>query len=416
MSEPAQDLDAEQALIGSVLGGYDVRDLTGVVRPADFYRPAHEQIWLAALAVEESGVKVDAFTVKAELERRGEIARVGGAPYLHTCLSTAPTYSNADWLAERVAELAADRAIDSIGIRLQQLAASRVSAAAEKREQAKTWLDELGEVRTSTRKTPESVLDEVLDIAENGYPGGMPTRWPELNRVISGFYPGQLVTIGARPGVGKTIFGGNCATHIASQGKPVYFASLEMSAVELTMRIVAERARVNLQRLRTGETNEDEWSRIQSRYVEVAAMPIEIEDSSLQTVASIRAGAKQLQREKGLGLIVVDYLGLLDPADPRQVREQQVASMTKGLKRLARELGVPVLLLSQLRRPENPDHVPTMRDLRESGAIEQDSDVVILLHWTEEDPATLQLIVDKQRSGPAGRVELQRWGHYALLD
>lgn len=404
----------EMALLGAAMTGADITDIATTIKSDDFKQPHHEDIWKAIVAVDNTGLTVDAYTVMSKLGKAAHTLP-NGATYLADCLAACTNPTQAGWLAEQVAEGAAQRRIDSIAVRLRQLGEQDMTAA-EKREMAKTWLDELGEERTTTYSSPGDALPEVIDIAQNGQAGAMPTRWEDLNRVLQGWYPNQLITVAARPGVGKSIFGENTATDAAMQGKPVFVASLEMSSVELTQRTVSQLANVNLQALRTGHLSEDDWRKVRKAANTVADLPIRICDTHSQTVATIRAGAKQLQRTRGLGMVVVDYLGLVNPPDRRIPRHQQIGEMTRGFKSVAKELGVPVMQLAQLRRSENPKALPTMSDLKESGNIEEDSDVVLLLHWHRDDPSVIKVIVEKQRSGPSGVViDLERWGHYAEL-
>jgi replicative DNA helicase len=412
-----QNIDYEQALLGACMSGWTELDdlhLTG----DDFARPAHEMIWNAIRSVAAEGTHVDAYTVWSKLEHLPE-RTIGGAPYLAECLAASVNHTQAPWLAGKVAEASADRKLDDLALQIHQLRGTDRSAA-EKRELAKTWIDQLGagEQTHKRRKTPGEVLEQVYEVATNGHQGAVPTRWPDLNRVLDGWYPGQVITVAGRPGTGKSIFGVNCAVDMAlTHGKWVYMASLEMTAEEITERIVAEQARVNLQAIRTGKLNTDDWRRVDRISKKVLEMKVDIDESETQTVASIRAGARDRMRRTGLGLIVVDYLLLVDPADPRAQVRDQISQKMRDLAKLGKELQVPIINLTQLRRPANEAVPPTMSDLKESGAIEENSHVVILLHWLRDDPAVIKAIVDKNRSGPSGiTVELNRRGHYAVLD
>lgn len=414
---PNPHLDYERALLGACMTGWkELDDLP--ITADDFQQPKHATIWTAIRQVVTEELNVDAYTVWSKLEKQ-PIRLTGGAPYLAECLAACTNYTQAPWLAAQVAEAAANRKIDEVALQLHNLVATDRTAA-EKREMAKTWIDNLGigEQTTGHRKTPSDVLDRVYHIAEHGHQGATPTRWPDLNRVLDGWYPGQIITVAARPGVGKSIFGGNCATDMSlTHDKWVFYASLEMTAEELTERIVAEQSRVNLQAIRTGKLNSDDWRRVERNTNKVLSMKIDIDESQTQTVASIRAGARDRMRRTGLGLIVVDHLLLVDPADHRAPLRDQVGQKMRDLAKLGKELQVPIINLTQLSRPANPDVPPTMNGLKESGAIEENSHVVILLHWVRDDPATIKAIVDKNRSGPSGvTVELNRRGHYALLD
>lgn len=413
---PAQHIDYERALLGACMSGWTELD-TLPITGGDFYRPEHETIWRAIATVAAEGTTVDAYTVWAKLERCG--TSIGGAPYLHECLAASVNYSQAPWLAAKIAEDAANRKIDDLIRRLHQLQETAVPPP-EKREMMKTWIDDLGAGEQSAikRLTPGDMLQKVFYTAEHGHPGSVPTRWPDLNRILDGWYPGQVITVAGRPGAGKSIFGGNCATDMAiTHDKWVFYASLEMTAEELTERMVAEQSRVNLQAIRTGQANTDDFRRMDRASRRILDLKVDIDESESQSVASIRAGARDRMRKTGLGMIVVDHLLLVDAIDKRAQVRDQISQKMRDLAKLGKELQVPIINLTQLRRDDRPDTMPTMNALKESGSIEEHSHVVILLHWLRDDPSVMKAIIDKNRSGPSGvTVELNRRGHYAVLD
>lgn len=415
MTEPLQVSDAEAYLLGAVMSGYpDLDDLAAVVEPADFYLPLHEAAWQAVLRVHHAGNKPDPLSVRlalADASVKHDPTRL--VDYAQAC----PLPASAPYYAAQVATAAGLRRIQSAGVQLQQLGAS-VGDLAETRERARQVVDAATAGRDVSRaRTLASLMPEVVDVAERGESPGLGTGWGDLDRVIGGLAPGRLVVFGARPGVGKSIVGTNLALHMAHRhGHAVLLASLEMPEREVGQRLLASHASVDLSKLQHGGLDDPAWGRIASKVTELQALPITVDDAPGQTVASIRRAARNLTRTRDdLALVVVDYLQLVRPADPRAGRVEALGEISRGLKLLARESGACVVAMAQVNREgaKRTDGRPLLTDLRESGSIEADADQVVLMHQPDEDIPEVEFNVDKNRHGPKSRVTLQMQGHYA---
>lgn len=411
--------DYERGVLGSILAGWrGLSDLIRTLAAEDFWQPHHEAIYRACVRVYEAGSNPDPLTVRTAL---GEAADrlPGGAGYLASLIADAgpsvPHY------AKEVHKLAVLRRIRDVSASMGQLAQHDDADPDMLITEAAAKLDQLaqGSHRNSTGRTIGQVIPDVVDIAQTGRQQGLSTPWPDLDRLLRGLHPGRLYVVGARPGIGKSIWGQNCATHFALRhGVAAYVASLEMSDDEFTQRALASYAHVDLGRMDSGSLDNRDWDKLSGAVTKLGNAPILINDDPGQTLADIRAGAQEAARHHKLGLIVVDYLQLVRPADRRLPREQQVAELSRGLKRLARELKVPTVALAQVNRgaKSRADGRPSMDDLRESGAIEADADAVILLHTDTELPHIVEAAVPKNRSGPKGRTNLLIFGHYGRLE
>jgi replicative DNA helicase len=420
----------ESALIGAVLDGYrDVPALTRIVAPSDFRQSFHEAIWVAILAVHERGDLPTALTVMHQMGNRAHTMLPGGATYL-TSLHNPGVGEQATFYAARVREQSIRRQIEGLGKRCVQLVGDLDRTPQEMLEEITAWAQQVEAYGGSEPQTMGAALEVVVDIAEHGEAAALSTPWPELSAVIDGWYPGQYITIASRPGVGKSIALENIATDIARTHKlPVLFISLEMSAAEITQRTLANTAGVPLRHLRSGSVTEDEWNRINRCIPIIQGTPVEVIDQGHQTMASIRSSAMAaVQRAKRngtrLGAVIVDYLQLVTPRDTKINRQQQVGEMTRAFKLLAKELQTPVIVAAQLNRQPTgrANGLPVLSDLRESGDIEQDSDVVIFLHeeFLEVDgrleaTGEIKVIIAKQRSGPLGTRVLRKYGAYSRL-
>jgi replicative DNA helicase len=420
---PPQDLHAEQVAVGAVLlSPRALAEVTAVAPPSVFYRPAHEEILNAALALGNVGQPVDPITVAAELQRRGRLLRIGGAPYLHTLMASVPTSSNAAHWAKIVADKAALRGVIEAGQQMQQRAYAATDLdAGEILEQARAALDDLAATSRGGGITVRTA-DEVADAALTRYCAPdedppLPTGWADIGALLNGgLRPGALTVIAARPNVGKSILGVNVAVEAARRGHGALFVSLEMPEVELADRIVAQLGAVALDSLTARNLSDGEWDRVQRAHAELRSLPLRIVDHSRLTLTAITSLARDCQRSSGgLAVVVVDYLGLITPADSRVSRQEQVAAISRGLKLMAKELSVPVVALAQINRnPEaRTDKRPAVSDLRESGAIEADADAVWLLHHDPDNPSELEVNVGKNRLGRKGVVSLAWSPYYA---
>ena len=427
---PPHDMAAEQCVLGGMLLSQDaIAEVIETLRAPDFYRPAHQVIYDTVLDLYGRGEPADAVTVSAELTKRGEIARVGGAPYLHTLISSVPTAANAGYYAKIVHEQSVLRKLVEVGTRITQRGYSAEGAdAAAILDWAEAEVLSIAEKRTGEDYLPLSdimpgTLDEIEAIgSRGGQMIGVPTGFQDLDALTNGLHPGQMVIIAARPAVGKSTLALDLARAAAvKHGLTAAFFSLEMSRNEITMRLLSAEARVALHAMRSGTMNDDDWTRLARRMSEVSEAPLFIDDSPNMSMMEIRAKCRRLKQQHDLRLVVVDYLQLMSSGKRVESRQVEVSEFSRSLKLLAKELGVPVVALSQLNRgPEQrTDKKPMVSDLRESGSIEQDADVVILLHredaYEKESPRAgeADLIVAKHRNGPTATITVAFQGHYS---
>jgi replicative DNA helicase len=430
---PPQDLAAEQCVLGAMLLSKDaIADVVEVLRPGDFYRPAHQTVYDSVLDLYGRGEPADPVTIAAELTRDGTLAKVGGAPYLHTLIASVPTAANAAYYADIVRERAILRRLVEAGTKVVQLgygAASGMGGAVDEVvDRAQQAIYDVTERRTSDDYVRlDDVLQQAFDeIEAMGSRGselyGVSTGFRELDELTNGLHAGQLVVVAGRPAMGKSTIGLDFlrAASIRHQLTSVLF-SLEMGRSEITMRLLSAEAQILLSRLRTGQMTDPDWNRLARRMGEIAQAPMFIDDSPNMSMMEIRAKCRRLKQRHDLKLVVVDYLQLM--TSPRKVenRQQEVAEMSRSLKLLAKELEIPVIAISQLNRgaEQRQDKRPQMSDLRESGAIEQDADMVILLHredaYEKESPRAgeADLIVAKHRNGPTKDVVVLSQLHYS---
>ncbi len=426
---PPQDLEAEQSVLGGMLLSKDaIADVVETVRGADFYKPAHQTIYESILDLYGRGEPADAITVSAELGRQGELGRVGGAPYLHTLISSVPTAANAGYYARIVSERAIMRRLVEAGTRITQMGYSDTGEVDEVVDRAQAEIYQVTERRTSEDYAPlaeimEGTLDEIEAIgSRGGTMVGVPTGFTDLDGLTNGLHPGQLVVVAARPGLGKSTLALDFARAASiKHGLTSVIFSLEMTRNEITMRLLSAEARVGLHHMRTGSLGDDDWTKLARKMSEVASAPLFIDDSPNMTMMEIRAKCRRLKQRHDLKLVVVDYLQLMSSGKRVESRQQEVAEFSRALKLLAKELEVPVVALSQLNRgPEQrTDKKPMLADLRESGSIEQDADLVMLLHredaYERESPRAgeADFIVAKHRNGPTATITVAFQGHYS---
>jgi replicative DNA helicase len=425
---PPQDIAAEQCVLGGMMLSKDaIADVVEVLRGHDFYKPAHQAVYDTIIDLYGRGEPADAVTVAAELSKRGEIARIGGAPYLHTLISSVPTAANAGYYAKIVRERAILRRLVEAGTRIVQLAYSNGDAD-DVVDQAQAEVYAVTERRISEDYLPlseimEGTLDEIDAInSRGGQLTGVPTGFVDLDQLTNGLHPGQLVVVAARPAIGKSTLALDLARSASvKHGLTSCIFSLEMGRNEITMRLLSAESRVAMHSMRSGTMTDQDWTRLARRMGEVSSAPLFIDDSPNMSMMEIRAKCRRLKQRHDLRLVIVDYLQLM--TSPRRVenRQQEVSEFSRSLKLLAKELDVPIVALSQLNRgPEQrADKRPQLSDLRESGSIEQDSDLVILLHredaYERESPRAgeADLIVAKHRNGPTATVTVAFQGHYS---
>jgi len=427
--QPPQDLAAEQSVLGGMLLSKDaIADVLERLRPGDFYRPAHQNVYDAVLDLYGRGEPADAVTVAAELDRRGLLRRIGGAPYLHTLISTVPTAANAGYYAGIVAEKALLRRLVEAGTRVVQYGYAGAEGADvnEIVDRAQAEIYDVTERKTAEdfvalEELLQPTMDEIDAIAsQGGISRGVPTGFTELDEVTNGLHPGQMIVVAARPGMGKSTLGldflRSCS--IKNRLSSVVF-SLEMSKTEIVMRLLSAEAKIKLADMRSGRMSDDDWTRLARRMSEISEAPLYIDDSPNLTMMEIRAKARRLKQKSDLRLVVIDYLQLMTSGKKVESRQQEVSEFSRQLKLLAKELEVPVVAMSQLNRgPEQrTDKKPMLADLRESGAIEQDADMVILLHrpdaFERDDPrgGEADLILAKHRNGPTKTITVAHQLH-----
>lgn len=414
---PAQDIAAEQAVLGAMLLSRNaIMDVCEVVSGPDFYRPAHETIFRTIIASHTAGKPVDAITISDALTAEGEIERIGGAVYLHQVAQGVPSTSNAGYYADIVARAATRRRLAAAGQKIQTLA-NAGGDEAELVEIARREVDQTSKATTTTVQSFGETIDSMLNQLDEA-PNHVPTPWEALNQIIGGLRPGGLYVIGARPAVGKSVIALQMAKALTAQGS-VAFASLEMSETDVQIRAVSADLRIDLRRLIERDLTAADWGKIRDRRASWENVPLFVNDRSSSTVTDIKRFARSVHRRQPLAGVVVDYLQLMSPPPgDRRPRQEFVADCSRQLKILAMEMGVPVIALSQLNRSGEGrnEKQPQLTDLRESGAIEQDADVVILLHREimGERRGDLAMLVAKNRHGSTNVAELDFWGHYSM--
>ena len=422
--QPPQDLAAEQSVLGGMLLSKDaIADVVEVVRSEDFYRPAHQVVFDVVLDLYGRGEPADPVTVGAELTSAGKLSAVGGAPYLHTLISSVPTAANAGYYAEIVAERAVQRRAIEAGTRIVQLGYG--AAAGSGPGDVEELLDRIqaeafavsgvraaGDVLPVDALVAESLAQLEAIAGAGGLLTGVGTGFAELDELTQGLQPGQMVAVGARPAIGKSALALTIARAAAlKQRRATAIFSREMSRGEIMQRLLSAESGTALHTMRAGRMNDDQWQRIMQAAADLDGAPLFLDDTAA-SVMEIRARARRLKQRYDLRLLVVDYLQLLSGGRRAENRQVEVSEYSRSLKLLAKELDISVLALCQLNRgPElRADKRPTLADIRETGAVENDSDVVVLMH--REDvfdresarAGEADLILAKNRNGPTGSV------------
>jgi len=426
---PPQDTAAEQSVLGAMLLSKDaIADVVEVVRAGDFYKPAHQTLYDTILDLYGRGEPADAVTVAAELTRVGEIGRIGGAPYLYTLVSGVPTAANAAYYARIVAERAILRRLVEAGTRIVQMGYAGDGDIDQVVDRAQAEVYDVTERRTSEDYLPlsglmQGTLEELEAIeGRGGAMAGVPTGFQGLDQLTNGLHPGQLVVLAARPAIGKSTAGLDFARSASiKHGLTSAIFSLEMSRNEIVTRLLSAEAQIPLHNMRAGKMSESEWNRLVAKMGSVNDAPMFIDDSPNLTMMEIRAKCRRLRQRHDLKLVVIDYLQLMTSGKRVESRQVEVSEFSRHLKLLAKELEVPVVAISQLNRSaeQRTDKKPMLSDLRESGSIEQDADMVILLHredfYERESPRAgeADFIVAKHRNGPTSTITVAFQGHYS---
>ena len=426
---PPHNLEAEESLLGAMLLSRDaIADATQICSADDFYKPAHGHVFDAVCALYARGEPADPVTVADELNRNGLMEAIGGSATLISLQTSTPATSNAARYARIVEEHALLRRLIGVAGEIAELGYQVPEDVTAAVDEAEALMFDVAQRRvTDTLQPIKELLSASLDRLEALYDRGesitgLPTGYHDLDERLAGLQPSNLVIVGARPGAGKTSFALGMAAHAAMEARqPVLFFSLEMSHLEVTQRLLCAEARVDATRMRNGRLLESDWPKISHAIGRLGEAPIFIDDNPNTTVMEIRAKARRLKSKLGgLGLIVVDYLQLMSGRASAENRQVEVSEMSRGLKILARELECPVVALSQLSRnlETRADKRPILADLRESGSIEQDADVVMFLYRDElynpdsPDRGTAEVIIAKHRSGPTGVTQLAFLDHY----
>jgi replicative DNA helicase len=421
---PPQNIEAEQSVLGGVLiENETIHRVLELLTPDDFYREAHHRIFDALVNLSERDEPADLITLTNDLRKNGLLDSVGGASYITSLIDAVPTAANIEYYAKIVKEKAILR-------RLIQTATNIVTESFQEREDVEGLLDEaeraIFEIAENTVKPSYYPIREIIKDSfktlEKLYERkelitGVPSGFKGLDKKTAGFQPSDLIIVAGRPSMGKTAFCLNVAQHAAVEGKtPVVIFSLEMSKEQLVTRMLCSEAEVEGTRVRTGFLNESDWPKLTLAAGNLSDAPIFIDDTASLTILELRAKARRLKGEHGLRMIIVDYLQLMRGRSKVENRQQEISEISRSLKGLAKELNIPVIAVSQLsRNPESrEDKRPQMSDLRESGAIEQDADLILFIYRdevynrSEDNPnrGIAEIIIGKQRNGPTGKVDL----------
>src|SRR5215207_3848538 len=428
---PPQNLDAEESVLGAMLlSPGAIGAVTEILSATDFYRENHGLVFRACLALYQQGEPVDAITLVDSLEERGELEQVGGRARIHELAALVPATANAAHYARIVREMATLRGLVRAGAEIARLGQDRPGETTDLVDRAEQIVFDLAQQRvTSDFSHIEGLLKESFERIMHLYEAGAdvtgcPTGFKELDKLTSGFQPGNLIIVAARPSMGKSALALNMAQNLAVRHDiPVALFTLEMSKSEVTQRMMCSEARVESQSLRTGKLKPEDWPRLTAACDKLMKAPIWVDDTGSVTMMEIRSKSRRLKsREPTLGLIIVDYLQLMTSGTTAENRVQEVSQISRALKVLARDLDVPIMALSQLSRAveQRHDKRPILSDLRESGSIEQDSDVVVFIYRDEyynpdetDQQGLAEVIVAKHRNGPTDSLKLSFLKRYA---
>jgi replicative DNA helicase len=419
---PPQNIEAEQSILGGVLIENDaLNTIIEFLEDGDFYREAHQKIFKCMIALSEKNEPLDLITLTNELKKKKELEEIGGASYLAGLVESVPTAANIAYYAKIVKE-------KSILRKLISTATAIVTQSYQEGKNLEDFLDEAeqaifriseNQVRPAFYPIKE-IVKESFKVIERLYEKkelitGVPSGFKDLDRKTAGFQNADLIIVAGRPSMGKTALCLNIAQHAAINVKiPTAIFSLEMSKEQLAIRMLCSEARVDSARLRSGFLGESDWPKLTMAAGALSDAPIFIDDSAAISVLELRAKARRLKADRGLGLVIVDYLQLMRGRSGAERREQEISEISRSLKALAKELNIPVIAISQLSRKaeDRPGRKPQLSDLRESGAIEQDADVIIFIYRDEvynpdsDQRGTAEVIIGKQRNGPTGKADL----------
>jgi replicative DNA helicase len=429
---PPQSLDAEESVLGGVL--FDTHALDRVVEMLsveDFYRESHRKIFRAMLALSEKGEPIDLITLSDILKARGELQDIGGATYLAELVDKVPSAANIGHYARIVREKAVLRSLINVCNEISSRCYSGEEDIEPFLDEAERLIFDVSEkrVRPSFFKMGDLIMDTIKTVEQlferKELVTGVPTGFLDLDRMTAGLQPSDLVIVAARPSMGKTALVLNIAQYVALHANTaVAIFSLEMSKEQLVLRMLCSEARVDNAKVRTGYLGERDFPRLAMAAGRLAEAPIYIDDTPAQNVLELRAKSRRLKREANIGLVIIDYLQLMRGLTAQENRTQELSEISRSLKSLAKELNIPVIALSQLNRQveQRADRRPMMADIRESGAIEQDADVIMFIYRDEvykqdsQDEGVAEVIIGKQRNGPTGTVRLTFRREYTRFD
>ena len=421
---PPQHLEAEQSVLGGILIENEaINRVTEILDADDFYRDAHRKIFNALINLSERDEPADLITLTNELRKADQLDSIGGASYLTSLIDSVPTAANIEYYAKIVKEKAILR-------KLIQTSTEIITQSYEDRGDVEVFLDEAERaIFEISEKRVRPSFYSIRDIVKESFKTierlfqkkelvtGVPSGFKELDRMTAGFQPSDLIIIAGRPSMGKTAFCLNVAQYAAIENKiPVAVFSLEMSKEQLVIRMLCSEAHVEGTRLRTGYLNESDWPKLTIAAGNLSEAPIYIDDTAALSVLELRAKARRLKSDHGLGMVIIDYLQLMKGRARVENRQQEISEISRSLKALSKELSIPVIAVSQLSRKteERTGNRPQLSDLRESGAIEQDADLIIFIYRdeiynrAEDNPnrGKAEVIIGKQRNGPIGKIDL----------
>jgi replicative DNA helicase len=428
---PPQNLEAEESVLGAMLlSPGAIGAVSEVLDASDFYRESHAKIYRAGLALYAKGEPVDAITLVDELEERGELETVGGRVRMHELAALVPATANAAHYARIVREMATLRGLIAAGQQIAQLGWERPGDANDLVGQAEALIYELGESRTSGelslfKDTLKEAFERISHLYESGAElTGVASGFKDLDRITAGFQPSNLIVLAARPSMGKSAFALSIAANVVLKEQlPCAFFSLEMSRQEIAQRLICMHGKVDSHAIRTGKLGHEDWPRLTRACALFESAPLYVDDTPSLSLLELRSRAQTLKRrEPDLALIVVDYLQLMTTGRGEESRLQEVSAISRGLKSLAKDLDIPVLALSQLSRAveQRHDKRPILSDLRESGGIEQDSDLVMFIYRPEyydredtENQGLAEINLAKHRNGPVDGLKVAFLSRYA---
>jgi replicative DNA helicase len=427
---PPHSIDAEESVLGAVLLSSDAANVAlEKLHPEDFYKPSHQQIFEIIQQLFDANEPIDAVTVSEGLRRDGSLDRMGGIDFLTNLVDSVPSTSNVEYYAGIVEEHALRRRLMKVGGNIGVIAGEMtepIAQVVDKAEQAVFAVAErqVGDGLQAIDDLLGPAIEKAEELQRSGSTvTGIPTGFRDLDKKLAGLHPTNLIIIASRPGMGKSALALNMSQNVALNGNSVAIFSLEMSREEVVTRMLCAKGRIDSQKLRTGALNEGDFTKLSNAAGALYKQNIFVDDSPGLTVTEIRAKCRRLRRKPGLDLVVVDYLQLMDGSG-QENRQQEIAMISRSLKSLARELHVPIIALSQLNRgvESREDKRPRLGDLRESGAVEQDADVVMFIYRDEyyfpekvESKGIAEVVISKHRQGGVGKVDMTFLPEFTLF-